>query len=280
MKYVGAHVSIQDGVFNAPLHAMKIGAKAFAFFTKNQRRWFGHPYSQEDILKFKSNLKESDISPLHILAHSSYLINLGHPDKKSRETSINALIDEVNRCDQLGVRLLNIHPGSHLRELTEVECMNYIADSINIVLSQTKNVILVIENTAGQGSNLGYKFEHLAYLINKTKNMQRIGVCIDTCHLFVAGYDLKTKKKYEDVWEQFNKIVGFKHLKGVHLNDSKNELGSKLDRHESIGKGELGLEPFKFLMADTRFDDIPLILETADPSIWQDEIKLLYSFSK
>ena len=279
MKYIGAHVSTQGGIFNAPLEAEKIEAKAFAFFTKNQRRWFGAPYEQADIFKFKANLKQSGISAQFILAHSNYLINLGHPDKQRRKISIDALIDEVNRCGQLGVNLLNFHPGSHLRELTEEECLNYIAESINTVLIATKNTILVIENTAGQGSNLGYKFEHLAYIISLVENKSRIGVCIDTCHLFASGYDFRKKKEFNKTWYQFDEIVGFNYLKGLHLNDSEKELGSKLDRHASIGRGKLGLEPFKLLMQDTRFDNMPLILETSDPMLWQTEIKLLYAFS-
>ena len=279
MKYIGAHVSTQGGILNAPLQAQKIGAKAFACFTKNQRRWFGEPYKKTDILKFKDNLKKSGILAAHILAHSSYLINLGHPDKQRRKISVNALIDETNRCEQLGIHLLNFHPGSHLREVTEKECINYIIDSINIVIATTKNVTLVAENTAGQGSNLGYRLEHLAALITGVKAKKRIGVCIDTCHLFAAGYDFRNKKEYNKTWDQFNAIVGFNYLKGLHLNDSKKELGSRLDRHDSIGKGKLGLAPFKFLMQDSRFDDMPLILETIDPTIWPEEIKQLYAFS-
>jgi deoxyribonuclease-4 len=279
MKYIGAHVSVEGGVSNAPLRAEKIGAKAFACFTKNQRRWHSAPYTQEEILKFKNNLKKSGISGEHAMAHSSYLINLGHPDPQRRKVSIDTFIDEVNRCEQLGVSLLNFHPGSHLKELTEEECLNNAAESINVALAATKKVILVIENTAGQGSNLGYKFEHLAYLISKVKNPKRIGVCIDTCHLFEAGYDFRTQKEYNKTWDKFNEIVGFEFLKGLHLNDSKKELGSKVDRHEMIGKGKLGFEAFKLLMQDHRFDNMPLILETTDPSIWHEEIKLLYDFS-
>jgi deoxyribonuclease IV len=279
MKYIGAHVSIEGGISNAPLRAEKIGAKAFACFTKNQRRWHSAPYMPEEMLKFKDNLKKSGILGAHVMAHSSYLINLGHPDQQRRETSIDALIDEVNRCEQLGIKLLNFHPGSHLREITEEESLNNAAESINVVLAATNKVILVIENTAGQGSNLGYKFEHLAHLISKVKNTKRIGVCIDTCHLFVAGYDFRNKKEYNKTWDKFNEIVGFGFLKGLHLNDSQRALGSGIDRHEMIGKGKLGYESFKLLMQDHRFDSMPLILETTDPSIWHEEIKLLYSFS-
>lgn len=278
MKYIGAHVSTQGGVFNAPLQALELGAKAFAFFTKNQRRWFSEPYTATDILKFKDNLKKSGILAEHILAHAGYLINLGHPDENSRNQSLNSFIDEIKRCEQLGVKKLVFHPGSHLRQVSEKNCLDSIATSINEALSATKKVTVLIENMAGQGSNLGYKFEHLAYLISKIKDKSRVGVCIDTCHLFASGYDFTSKEKYTKVWQQFDKIVGFDYLQGMHLNDSKCELGSLKDRHESLGKGLLGLELFKFLMQDARFDNLPLILETADPTIWSDEIKLLYSF--
>lgn len=277
MKYIGAHISIEGGIFNVPLRAKKIGAKAFACFTKNQKRWSGSPYTVEDICKFKENLKESEILSTHILAHSSYLINLGHHDEKSREQSIAALIDEVKRCEQLGIEKIVFHPGNHLKVITEAACLNYIATSINAVLAATNKVILVIENTAGQGSSLGYKFEHLGYLISETNDKNRIGVCVDTCHLFEAGYDFCTEKKFTKVWQQFAETIGFSYLQGMHLNDSKNDLGSLVDRHDSLGKGKIGLEPFKFLMQDSRFDNLPLILETVDPLIWDDEIKLLYS---
>ena len=277
MKYIGAHISIEGGIFNAPLRAKKIGAKAFACFTKNQKRWSSSPYTVEDVCKFKDNLKESEILPTHILAHSSYLINLGHHDEKCRAQSIAALIDEVKRCEQLGIEKIVFHPGNHLKVITEAACLNYIATSINAVLAATNRVILAIENTAGQGSSLGYKFEHLGYLISETIDKSRIGVCIETCHLFESGYDFRTEKGFAKVWQQFAKTIGFSYLKGMHLNDSKNDLGSLVDRHDSLGKGKIGLEPFKFLMQDSRFDNLPLILETVDPLIWDDEIKLLYS---
>jgi len=279
MKYIGAHVSIQGGIFNAPLQAQKIGAKAFAFFTKNQKRWFANPYALDEISAFKNNLKQSGILAKHILPHSSYLINLGHPDEKRRIISIDALVDEIHRCEQLGLNKLNFHPGSHLKLITELKCLDYVAKSINAAHAKTDKIILVIENTAGQGSNLGYTFEHLAYLISKIKDKKRIGVCIDTCHLFVAGYDFSTKEKYEKIWQLFDKVVGFKYLQGMHLNDSKGALGSKIDRHDSIGKGNIGLEPFGFFMQDPRFDDLPLILETIDHQIWEQEIKYLYSLT-
>jgi deoxyribonuclease-4 len=277
MKFLGAHVSSSGGVYNAPLNAMAIGAKAFALFTKNQKQWVAKPLDKDTIDLWFLNLEKSKILPKHILPHDSYLINLGSPESDSREKSLNAFIDEMERCDILGLDRLNFHPGSHLRKISETECLDLIADSINKALDSTKNVKAVIENTAGQGSNLGYKFEHLAYLIDKIEDKSRIGVCIDTCHMFSAGYDIRSKEAYEKTWAEFDEIVGFKYLMGMHINDAKPALGSKVDRHDSIGKGQIGIEAFRLLMNDPRMDDIPLILETIDPDIWKQEIELLYS---
>ncbi len=277
-KFVGAHVSASGGVFNAPINAKKIGAKAFALFTKNQRQWKAKPLDEETITKFKVNLEKAEILPKHVLPHDSYLINLGHPQEENREKSLDAFIDEVQRCEQLGLDRLNFHPGSHLKKISEEVCLDRIAESMNKTLQETKDVILVIENTAGQGSNLGYKFEHLAYLIDRSIDKTRVGVCIDTCHMFTAGYDIRTKEAYDKTWSDFDEIIGFEYLKGMHINDSKPELGSRVDRHDSLGKGKIGLDAFKFIMNDERMDDIPLILETIDESIWEEEIKLLYSF--
>ena len=277
MKFIGAHVSISGGVFNAPLNAEEIGAKAFALFTKNQRQWSAKPLTEEAITKFKENLKKVGISPEHILPHDSYLINLGNPEEEKRRKSIEAFVDEVNRCYLLGLKYLNFHPGSHLRKVSEKECLKIIADSINEILERTKEVILILENTAGQGSNVGYRFEHLAEIIDMVKDKSRIGVCLDTCHMFAAGYDIRTEKSYEKTMKEFDEVVGFKYLKGMHLNDAKSQLGSRVDRHHSIGKGNIGLDAFRFIMNDERLNNIPLILETIDPSIWAEEIKLLYS---
>ena len=279
-KFVGAHVSSSGGVFNAPLNALKIGAKAFALFTKNQRQWVAKPYDEETIEKFKTNLKASNINPKHVLPHDSYLINLGHPDEEKRAKSLNAFIDEIQRCELLGLDKLNFHPGSHLKLISEEECLEIIADSLNTALSKTKGVTLVIENTAGQGSNLGYRFEHLKHIIDGVQDKSRMGVCIDTCHLFTSGYDIRDEDSYKKTFEEFEKVVGFKYLKGMHLNDSKPELGSRVDRHESIGKGKIGLKAFELIMNDERMDDMPLILETPNSDIWEDEIKLLYSLIK
>ena len=276
MKYVGAHVSASGGVFNAPINAAKIGAKAFALFTKNQRQWEGKSLTKEDIERFKVELEKAEILPKHVLAHDSYLINLGHPEAEARQKSLNAFIDEVKRCEALGLDKLNFHPGSHLKQISEEACLELISASMNEVLRKTSGVTLVVENTAGQGSNLGYKMEHLSYLMENTIDKERVGVCIDTCHLFTSGYDFRTEETYGQTMHKFDTIVGFKYLKGMHLNDSKPDLGSHVDRHDSLGKGKLGLAPFKLIMNDARMDDIPLILETIDESIWAEEIALLY----
>jgi len=280
MKYIGAHVSASGGVFNAPINAREIGAKAFAFFTKNQRQWVAKPLDEETISKFKLELEKSEILPKHVLPHDSYLINLGHPDAEKREKSLNAFIDELKRCEQLGLDRLNFHPGSHLKLISEDDCLELIVESMNEALRQTQGVKLVVENTAGQGSNMGYKMEHLGFLMDNSIDKARVGVCIDTCHLFVSGYDFRSEKTYNETMENFAKIVGFKYLMGMHLNDSKPELGSKVDRHHSIGKGKLGLDAFKFIMNDERIDDIPMVLETIDDTIWAQEIELLYSLIK
>lgn len=277
-KFVGAHVSVSGGVFNAVTNAQSIGAKAFALFTKNQRQWVAKPLERENIEKFKELLAKSGIQAKHILPHDSYLINLGHPEDDARAKSMDAFLDEVQRCEALGLDKLNFHPGSHLGKISEEECLDRIADAMNEVIQKTQSVKLVIENTAGQGSNLGYKFEHLAYIIDKIKDKGRVGVCIDTCHMFGSGYDIRTKEAYENSWAEFDRIVGFKYLMGMHINDSKAKFGSHVDRHHSLGLGEIGLDAFRFIMNDSRMNDIPLILETIDESIWKQEIELLYSF--
>ena len=292
-KYVGAHVSASGGVQNAPLNAKKIGAKAFALFTKNQRQWVAKPLSEKSIEAFKNNLKEAGIEPKHILPHDSYLINLGHPEEEKLKKSQEAFIDELKRCEQLGLDKLNFHPGSHLLKIpkrdkdyqsklesAEKYCLDRIAESMNMAIEATadSNVKLVIENTAGQGSNLGYKFEHLAYLIERVEDKSRVGVCIDTCHTFTAGYDLRTKEAYDETMKLFDEIVGFEYLSGMHINDSKAKFASRVDRHHSLGEGEIGWDAFRFIMQDERMNDIPLILETIDETIWEQEIKALYSF--
>ena len=277
MKRIGAHVSASGGVFNAPLNAAKIGADAFAMFVKNQRRWDAPPLSAEETIAFKDALKQSGISAEHVLVHDSYLINLGHPREAEREKSLNAFVDEIRRCEAFGLKLLNFHPGSHLNEISAQECLDNIAESLNFAIANTSGVKLVLENTAGQGSNLGYDFAQLAYVIGKISNKDRIGVCIDTCHAFAAGYDLRSPQAYERTMSEFDCVIGYKFLSGMHLNDTKNELGVRKDRHESLGRGFLGLAAFENIMNDPNIDEIPLILETIDDSLWAEEIALLRS---
>lgn len=279
MKRVGAHVSAAGGVENAPLNAADIGAKAFALFTKNQKQWKAKPLSPENIENFKINYKEKGFLPDFILPHDSYLINLGNPEKDGLLKSREAFIEEINRCSQLGLKYLNFHPGNHKNMITEDQCLDLISESLNQAIDVTNGVSLVIENTAGQGTSLGYRFEHLAHIIEKIEDKSRIGVCLDTCHTYASGYDLRTFELYSETMDKFDKIVGFEYLKGMHLNDSKVKLGSRVDRHHSLGMGELGLDPFRFIMADPRIDEIPMILETIDSSIWEKEIELLYSYT-
>ena len=280
MKYFGAHVSISGGVENAPIHASAIGAKAFALFTKNQRQWVAAPLSETSIKQFKENCERFNFNPQHILPHDSYLINLGHPQTEGLKKSRLAFIDELKRCEQLGLDRLNFHPGSSLKEISEEECLNRIAESINQALNVTQGVTAVLENTAGQGSNVGYSFEQLRYIIDRVEDQDRIGVCIDTCHAFAAGYDLSTEAACQESFNQFDKIIGFKYLKGMHLNDSVKQQNSRVDRHAPLGKGVLGTEVFKFIARDQRFDNIPLCLETPDETLWPQEIAQLYEYSK
>jgi len=280
MKRIGAHVSISGGVENAPLNAESIGAKAFAMFTKNQRQWQAKSYSEKNILEFKKNLARIGIGAEHVLPHDGYLINLGHPEQDRLEKSRVAFLDEIQRCEQLGLRLLNFHPGSHLRQIPEEESLHLVAESLNWVLQRTQDVIAVIENTAGQGSNLGYRFEHIAAIIDGVEDKSRIGVCLDTCHTFTAGYDLRTQEACDATFAEFDSIVGFNYLRGMHLNDSKPDLGSRVDRHESLGQGKLGWDVFTFIMNDDRFDEIPMVLETIDSDIWPQEIEQLYALQQ
>lgn len=279
MYYIGAHVSASGGVENAPLNAHNIGATAFALFTKNQRQWFSSPLTEESIALFKSRCAEYGFTSCQILPHDSYLINLGSPDKESLEKSRNSFIEEMHRCEQLGLDRLNFHPGSHLKKISEDDCLKIIAESINIALSKTSGVTAVLENTAGQGSNLGYRFEHLRTIIDLVDDKSRVGVCIDTQHAFASGYNL-LGEDFDIVWNDFDNIIGFNFLKGMHLNDSKKELASRVDRHETLRNGLLGESPFIRILTDARFENIPLILETPDENLWKNEIDWLKNIAK
>lgn len=275
MKYVGAHVSAAGGLANAAIRAAEIEATAFALFTKNQRQWRAAPLTTQVIDEFKAACEKYHFSPGQILPHDSFLINLGHPVQEALDKSRAAFLDEVQRCEQLGLTLLNFHPGSHLSQIDEDACLARIAESINIVLAQTQGVTPVIENTAGQGSNLGFRFEHLAAIIDAVEDKSRIGVCIDTCHAFAAGYDLRSAEACAKTFAEFERVVGFEYLRGMHLNDAKSTFGSRVDRHHSLGEGNIGHDAFRFIMQDPRFDNIPLVLETINPDIWAEEIAWL-----
>lgn len=277
MKRIGAHVSAAGGVENAPLNAAAIGATAFAVFTKNQRQWKAKPLTDKSIAAFKANCEAHGFLPEHILPHDSYLINLGHPEAEGLGKSRDAFVDEMARVRQLGLDRLNFHPGSHLKKIDEAGCIKRIAESINLAHKEVEGVCAVIENTAGQGTNMGYCFEHLRDIIDLVEDKGRVGVCLDTCHTFTAGYDLRTAEACDATFARFEALVGFSYLKGMHLNDSKPELGKRVDRHASIGQGHLGLDAFRYIMNDPRFEEIPMVLETPDDSIWKDELVLLRS---
>jgi apurinic endonuclease (APN1) len=279
MKYIGAHVSAENGVDQAPVNAHLIGAKSFALFTRNPSRWKSKPITEKQATDFKANCQKYGFEASHILPHDSYLINLGSPDSEKLEKSRIAFLDELQRCELLGLTMLNFHPGSHLNLIDPDKCLDLIADSINDALDKTSGVKAVIENTAGQGSNLGYRFEQIAHIIDRVEDKSRIGVCIDTCHAFAAGYDLSTREGYDKTWLDFDNIIGLKYLSAMHLNDTKKGLGSKIDRHESLRKGMIGTDFFKFLMADERLDDIPIVLETPDVELWAEEIDYMYSLA-
>lgn len=275
MKYIGAHVSAAGGVENAPVRAHEIGATGFALFTKNQRRWSAKPLTEENITGFQANCEKYGYSMDAIIPHDSYLINLGHPEKEKLQKSRDAFLDELRRCEQLGIKLLNFHPGSHLKKISETECLKIIAESINMALDQTGFTKAVIENTAGQGTNMGFRFEHLAEIIEQVDNRVRVGVCIDTAHAFAGGYDISTEEGFYDTFDQFEKIIGFEKLMGMHLNDSKKEAGTRVDRHDSLGDGYIGWTPFELIMKDRRFNGIPMVLETPNPERWPEEIDQL-----
>jgi len=280
MKYIGAHVSAEGGVQNAPVNANAIGAKAFALFTKNQRQWFSSPLTSSAIAAFRENCEIYDFKPYQILPHDSYLINLGHPEREPLEKSRNSFLDEMKRCELLGLDRLNFHPGSHLNLISVDDCLKRIAESINIILGKTKGVTAVIENTAGQGTNLGHTFEQIRSIIDYVEDKARVGVCIDTCHAYTSGYDVKSIAGFKETFKKFNEIIGFGYLKGMHLNDSKKDFGTRVDRHENLGRGFLGEDTFSLIMNDDRFNDMPLILETPEESLWEAEIKKLYSLVK
>lgn len=275
-KFIGAHVSTQGGVELAPLRAAEIGARAFALFTGSSNRWKSKAITPKVAAAFKANCESGGFAPAQILAHDNFLVNLGTPDPEKRKLSLQSFVDEFQRCEALGLTMLNFHPGSSVGLVSDEEAMTLIAQGINQALAESSQVVAVLENVAGQGTNIGYTFEQLASIMEQVSDPQRVGVCIDTCHAYSAGYDLRSEEGYERTWRDFDRIIGFDKLYGMHLNDDKRELGSRIDRHASIGEGTLGRDFFRRLMADPRFDGIPLILETPDETRWAEEIAWLY----
>ncbi len=258
---LGAHMSIAGGVDKAVERAAKIGCTTFQLFTKNSNQWKANPLNEQTIQNYKRLLKLTKIKP--VVAHDSYLINLCARDKSILKKSREAFIDELKRCEILEIEYLNFHPGSHMG-LGEEDGIKLIAESINIAHEKTKGfkVKSMIETTAGQGTSIGYRFEQLRKIIDLVEDKRRLAVCVDTCHIFAAGYDIRTEQSYLSTFEEFDKIIGLKYLKAFHLNDSKKSLGERVDRHEHIGKGKIGLNGFRFIMNDERFVNIPKILET------------------
>lgn len=278
-KYIGAHISAAGGVSKAPQNASAIGANAFAFFTRNQRQWYPKPMEEEEIEKFRDAIVELGFELRYILPHAGYLINLGNPDKDNLQKSRDAFLDEMRRCELLGLTMLNFHPGSHLKQMSESACLAQIAEEVNRALDKTEGVTAVLENTAGQGTNLGYRFEHLAEIIDLVEDKSRIGVCIDTAHTLAAGYDIRTEETYNETMREFDKIVGYHYLRGIHLNDSQKALASRVDRHASVGEGVMGMTLFELIINDPHTDLIPIILETPNPDLWEKEITLLRTFA-
>ncbi|KAI0329667.1 AP endonuclease [Cubamyces sp. BRFM 1775] len=259
---IGPHVSSAGGVENAIINAASVGANAFAIFLKSQRKWESNALKDESIAKFKERMKAFGYSPSHVLPHGSYLVNLGNPDSDKREKSFACFLDDLKRCEQLGLHLYNFHPGSTVGASTVEESLSLIAECINRAHEETNSVVIVLENMAGSGNVIGSRFSELGQIIREVNNKARVGVCLDTCHMYAAGYDITTREGWQKTMEEFDREVGVEYLRGMHINDSKAALGSKKDRHENIGLGHLGLRAFVHILADPRTRDIPLILET------------------
>lgn len=258
---LGAHMSIAGGVHTAIDRAVSIGCTALQVFTKNSNQWHARPLAIDDIQNYKRKIADARIAP--VVAHDSYLINLCATNKEILQKSREAFIDELTRCESLGIQLLNFHPGAH-GGAGEEEGIKKVIESLNIAHEKTAQfrVLSTVETTAGQGTAVGYRFEHVAKIIEGVDKPERMAVCIDTCHIFAAGYELRTEDGCQKTFEEFDAILGLRRLAAFHLNDSKRELGSRVDRHEHIGKGMIGKRGFSWLMKDVRFHQIPKILET------------------
>lgn len=281
MKYVGAHMSIAKGFHDAVFKSIKMKANAMAFFVQSPRSWNSKPLNESLIIQFKKACQENNINPKkQILVHGSYMTNLSNPEKEKRAMSSSLILEEMKKCELLGIGLFNVHPGSTLGKISKKKAITFLAEEINKLIKKTNSIVFVIETMAGQGNTLGESFQELKNIIDLIEDKTRIGVCIDTCHIYSAGYNIKTKEAFDKVFSSFDKIIGFEYLRGMHLNDSKTPFNSKKDRHEHLGKGSIGLDVFKFIMEDPRFDNIPLIIETPDPNNYPNEIEKLLSFSE
>lgn len=268
MDLFGAHVSISGGIENAILSGNELQCNAIQIFSKQQLRWNAKPLLEKEIAPYRESIKKSAIKS--VIIHDSYLINLGSPDKENLIKSREAFLEEVIRAESLNAAGLVLHPGSHGNKITEDECMKVIAESIAITLDKTKGFTtkLFIENTAGQGNTVGYTFEQLAKIIDLVSGKDRIGVCFDTCHAFASGYEIRNEKAYEEIFRRFNDLIGLDKIHVFHINDSKRDRGTRVDRHENIGIGLMGKEPFRYLVNDIRFKNIPMILETPGGDAW------------
>lgn len=275
---IGAHTSAAGGVFQALIHGKRIGATTIQLFTANQKQWTPKVLTDEMVAKWQETLMQTGLQ--EIMSHDSYLINLGCPDLDNLTKSRTAFALEIDRCLRLGITYLNFHPGAALTQSVE-GCLDRIVESLRLVKPALKqgNLRLLLEATAGQGSTVGWRFEELAYLIQRLQDDIPIGVCIDTCHIFAAGYDLRTPEACDATLKEFDRIVGLQHLYALHLNDSLKPLGSRVDRHSSLGQGYIGLEAFRYLMCDPRTAYLPKYLETPEPEKWPEEIQLLRSMA-
>lgn len=277
---IGAHTSAQGGAHNAIIEGMEIGATTVQLFTSNQKRWQGKELTEENIALFQEALLSTGLT--NIMSHDSYLINLGSPNPESQKKSCKAFREELIRCQKLGITYLNFHPGAAL-DGTEEECLDQIVKSLEGIkdLADKGETRLLLETTAGLGSSVGWRFEHLAYLIDRLHKKIPIGVCIDTCHIFAAGYDIRTKKGWDETLHTFDQTIGLKHLYALHVNDSMKPLASRRDRHACLGKGEIGIECFKVMMSHPLLREIPKYLETPEgPPVWKKEIALLREFAQ
>jgi len=273
--FVGPHVSAAGGAANAPRNARALAATGFALFVKNQRQWSAPPLSPAETDAFAEQMKACGYTAKQVLPHAGYLINLANPDDAMQEKSIAAFLDEARRCAALGLDKINVHPGSHLKLISPQAACARAAAALNRVLRQTDGITLVIENTAGSGGIIGSRFDELRMILDGIDAPSRIGFCLDTAHAFAAGYDIRTRDGFLKTMDEFDRLIGMSFLKGMHLNDSRAAFESHVDRHESLGAGVLGLEPFTCIMHDKRFQGMPLILETPDESCWADEVQML-----